>query len=54
MLALKTDCRHPETQQEYVRTSVGGTNNSPENIAVRPAPRSCVRVVPERLIATGV
>lgn len=34
MLALKNDCRHPETQQEYVKTSVGGVNNSPENINV--------------------
>ncbi|ETS73618.1 hypothetical protein PFICI_14564 [Pestalotiopsis fici W106-1] len=33
MLALKTNCKHPETKQEYVKTSIGGINNSPENIA---------------------
>ncbi|KAI1860306.1 uncharacterized protein JN550_011572 [Neoarthrinium moseri] len=33
MLALKTNCKHPETQQEYVRTSIGGSNNSPEDAA---------------------
>lgn len=35
MLALKTNCKHPETQAEYVKSSVGGLNNSPENVAVR-------------------
>ncbi|KAI0127635.1 stress responsive A/B barrel domain protein [Xylariales sp. AK1849] len=33
MLALKTNCKHPESQQEYVKTSVGGANNSPEDAA---------------------
>ncbi|KAH8668407.1 hypothetical protein BX600DRAFT_510504 [Xylariales sp. PMI_506] len=31
MLALKSNCKHPETQGEYVSSSVGGINNSPEN-----------------------
>ncbi|KAI4595597.1 hypothetical protein KJ359_006586 [Pestalotiopsis sp. 9143b] len=31
MLALKTNCKHPETSEEYVKTSIGGVNNSPEN-----------------------
>ncbi|ORY60971.1 stress responsive A/B barrel domain protein [Pseudomassariella vexata] len=33
MLALKTNCVHPETKQEYVQTSVGGKDNSPEGLA---------------------
>lgn len=35
MLALKTNCKHPETSEEYVKTSIGGINNSPENATVR-------------------
>ncbi|KAK9414718.1 putative Stress responsive A/B barrel domain-containing protein [Seiridium unicorne] len=31
MLALKTNCKHPETKDEYVKAIVGGVNNSPEN-----------------------
>ncbi|KAH6651977.1 stress responsive A/B barrel domain-containing protein [Truncatella angustata] len=33
MLALKTNCKHPESKEEYVKVSVGGLNNSPENAA---------------------
>ncbi|KAF7526196.1 hypothetical protein G7054_g10854 [Neopestalotiopsis clavispora] len=33
MVALRTGCKHPDTGVEYVKTSVGGVNNSPENFA---------------------
>jgi hypothetical protein len=36
MVALRTGCKHPDTGVEYVKTSVGGVNNSPENFAVCP------------------
>lgn len=32
MLALSTNCVHPETQQSYIKSSVGGTDNSIENL----------------------
>ncbi|KAK9794092.1 hypothetical protein SCARD494_05669 [Seiridium cardinale] len=34
MLALKTNCKHPQTKDEYVKAVVGGVNNSPENATV--------------------
>lgn len=32
MLALKTKCIHPKKGQEYLKTAVGGKNNSPEGL----------------------
>ncbi|EON64574.1 hypothetical protein W97_03807 [Coniosporium apollinis CBS 100218] len=33
MLALKNDCLHPTTNKPYVKSSIGGRNNSPEGHA---------------------
>ncbi|ROW07286.1 hypothetical protein VMCG_03953 [Cytospora schulzeri] len=30
MLALKDNCIHPESKQPYVKTGIGGKDNSPE------------------------
>ncbi|KAF9894253.1 hypothetical protein FE257_007755 [Aspergillus nanangensis] len=32
MLALKTNCIHPATQQPYITSASGGADNSPEGI----------------------
>ncbi|KAK3172934.1 hypothetical protein OEA41_006260 [Lepraria neglecta] len=32
MLALKDQCMHPTTNKPYLKTSVGGKDNSPEGI----------------------
>lgn len=41
MLALKNNCVHPETKEPYVKSSIGGKDNSPEGYQVRPcAPAS--------------
>ncbi|KAL2057026.1 hypothetical protein ABVK25_002765 [Lepraria finkii] len=32
MLALKDQCMHPTTNKPYIKTSVGGKDNSPEGI----------------------
>ena len=34
MLALKDKCLHPTTSTPYVKMAIGGTENSPEGIAV--------------------
>lgn len=34
MLALKTQCVHPDTKKTYIVSSSGGKDNSPEGIAV--------------------
>ena len=34
MLALKDQCMHPTTNKPYLKTSVGGKDNSPEGIQV--------------------
>ena len=34
MLALKDQCMHPSTNKPYLKTSVGGKDNSPEGIQV--------------------
>ncbi|KAJ4387603.1 hypothetical protein N0V93_008199 [Gnomoniopsis smithogilvyi] len=31
MLALKDKCVHPETKKPYIKTAMGGKENSPEN-----------------------
>lgn len=35
MLALKEKCVHPETKKPYIKSSIGGKDNSPEGIQVR-------------------
>lgn len=37
MLALKDKCMHPETKKPYIKTAMGGKENSPENLSVRQA-----------------
>jgi hypothetical protein len=47
MLALKDKCLHPTTNTPYVKTAMGGKENSPEGIAVSfnsPALASLVQV----------
>lgn len=34
MLALATNCLHPETKKPYVKAAAGGKNNSPEGKSV--------------------
>lgn len=34
MLALATNCLHPETKKPYVKAAAGGKNNSPEGTSV--------------------
>lgn len=35
MLALKDDCMHPTTNKPYIKSSIGGRNNSPEDQTVQ-------------------
>jgi len=35
MLALKDKCVHPTSGQPYVKSAVGGMDNSPEGLQVR-------------------
>lgn len=35
MLALKDKCVHPETKKPYIKTAMGGKENSPEPHSVR-------------------
>lgn len=35
MLALKDKCVHPETRKPYIKTAMGGKQNSPEGHSVR-------------------
>jgi hypothetical protein len=35
MLALKDQCLHPTTNKPYVKSAVGGSDNSPEGLQVR-------------------
>lgn len=37
MLALKDNCLHPTTSEPYVKTAVGGKDNSPEGAQVTPS-----------------
>jgi hypothetical protein len=43
MLALKEQCLHPTTQKQYVKSGIGGKQNSPEGLDVgffvRPSPK---------------
>jgi hypothetical protein len=34
MLALKTNCIHPETKKPYIKSAIGGKDNSTEGIQV--------------------
>jgi hypothetical protein len=34
MLGLKEKCMHPTKNTEYIKTSIGGRDNSPENLQV--------------------
>ena len=41
MLSLKEQCLHPETKQPYLKSVVGGRDNSPEGMQVlRPPTQS--------------
>lgn len=35
MLSLKENCLHPASQKPYIRSSIGGADNSIEGIQVR-------------------
>lgn len=39
MLGLKTQCIHPETGAPYIKSSVGGKDNSPERASVNNQPQ---------------
>lgn len=43
MLALKTNCVHPETKKAYIKSSIGGKENSEEG-------RQVSEPSPERLL----
>lgn len=37
MLALKDNCIHPTSQKPYIKSGIGGRDNSPEGVQVSSA-----------------
>lgn len=46
MMALSTQCVHPETQKSYIKGITGGKNNSTEPVRVSVSLRLCSKLSP--------